>query len=153
MFISKIFMKYYSNSIVSKNTTVLSTLMCLSITKNCGINISLSLKTCCFWSIRKTTLDLSILQFCNTSVLDILFFTKLGLNYLLHDLHMFPFIPWCSDDAGRCGMIYLCFSSSLVCGVLTLHNLMCYELWNFCWAWRHIWLKYCTGCNNFLKIL
>jgi hypothetical protein len=41
-------MKYYSNTIVSENTTVSSILMCLSVTKNCGINTSLSLETCCF---------------------------------------------------------------------------------------------------------
>jgi hypothetical protein len=86
-------MKYYSNTIVSKNTTVSNTSMCLFVTKNCGIITSLSLKTCYFLSIGKTTLDLSILQFCNTLVLDILFFAKLDLHYLLHDLLMFPFIP------------------------------------------------------------
>jgi hypothetical protein len=38
-------MKYYSNTIVYENTTVSNTLLCSSVTKKCGINTSLSLKT------------------------------------------------------------------------------------------------------------
>jgi hypothetical protein len=38
----KVFMRYFGNTTVSENTTVSSTLMCLSLTKNCGINTSLS---------------------------------------------------------------------------------------------------------------
>jgi hypothetical protein len=48
MFGSKVFSKYFSNTLVSQNTTVSNTLMCLAVTKNCGINTSISLKTCYF---------------------------------------------------------------------------------------------------------
>jgi hypothetical protein len=48
MFGSKVFLKCFSNTIVSQNTTVLISLICLAVTKNYGATTLVSLKTCYF---------------------------------------------------------------------------------------------------------
>jgi hypothetical protein len=95
---------------------------------------------------------LSITNYLSSQCLHLL---RQRLNYLLHDLLMFPFIPWCYDDAVRYGMWG--YQPRDVCDKniawsTHIFNLMCYELLSFCWPWC-MWQKYCTGCNNYLKIL